>query len=170
MNSQEFRQEIEIKRPKYLAKYFNLMETISNKGTTGGGDYIKFGPFFQTYMYAFMIGYHIGECNPIVGIGEAKDFTPISHWKPTELVDYIIMLVLSESDEKLGFSWDDLENMNEEESKAAVGMIIRRIEGYANTGLNYIQNKFNNEKDEFRSPYVFINILREVVENKKQAQ
>ena len=49
MNSQDFRQEIEIKRPKYLEKYVPLMEAISNKGTTGGGDYIKFGPFFQTY-------------------------------------------------------------------------------------------------------------------------
>ena len=32
MNSQEFRQEIDIKRPRYLAKYYPLMETISNKG------------------------------------------------------------------------------------------------------------------------------------------
>ena len=168
MNSQEFRQEIDIKRPKYLEKYLPLMEAISNKGAVGGGDYIKFGPFFQTYMYAFMIGYHLGECNFISGTGETRDFAPINHWKPAELADYIIMLILSESDEKLGFSWERFEDMNEEESKAAVAMIIRRIEGYANTGLNYIQNKFNNEKDEFRSPNVFINLLREVVDDKKQ--
>ena len=141
MNSQEFRQEIEIKKPRYLAKYFELMETISNKGSTSGGDYIKFGPFYQTYMYAFMIGYHLGDCNQITS-GETKDFAPLSHWKPNEMVEYILMLILSESDEKLGFSWDDLENMNEDESKAAVTTIIRRIEGYANTGLNYIQNMF----------------------------
>lgn len=65
MNGNEFRQELDIKKPKYLAKYYNLMETISNKGSVNGGDYIKFGPFFQTYMYAFMIGYHLGVCNPI---------------------------------------------------------------------------------------------------------
>ena len=87
MNAQEFRQEIDIKKPRYLAKYFDLMQTISTKGTTGGGDYIK-----------------------------------------------------------------------------AISCIIRRIEGYANTGLNYIQNKFNNEKDEFRSPQVFLNLLREVAD------
>lgn len=166
MNSQEFRQEIDIKKPKYLAKYFELMETISNKGALGGGDYIKFGPFFQTYMYAFMIGYHIGECNIITGAGETKDFAPISYWKPSELADYIIMLVLSEPDEKLGFSWNELEDMSDERCKEAVSTIIRRIEGYANTGLNYIQNKFNTEKDEFRSPHVFLNLLREVVGNK----
>ncbi len=166
MNSQEFRQEIDIKRPKYLVKYASLMEAISNKGTAGGGDYIKFGPLFQTYMYAFMIGYHLGDCRMLSG--ESKDFAPISHWKPSELADYIIMLILSESDEKLGFSWADLELMNDEECKIAVGTIIRRIEGYANTGLDYIQDKFKNEKDEFRSPNVFINLLREVVDNKVQ--
>lgn len=168
MNSQEFRQEIDIKRPRYLAKYYPLMETISNKGTTGGGDYIKFGPFFQTYMFAFMIGYHLGECNQIAGAGETKDFAPLNHWKPSEMVDYILMLILSESEDKLGFSWEDLESMNDDECKAAVSTIVRRIEGYANTGLNYIQDKFNNEKDEFRSPQVFINFLREVVDEKNQ--
>lgn len=78
------------------------------------------------------------------------------------------MLILSEPEEKIGFTWEALEDMSDEECKAAVGTIIRRIEGYANTGLNYIQDKFNNEKDEFRSPNVFINILREVVDNKRQ--
>ena len=167
MNSQEFRREIDIKRPKYLAKYSTLMETISNKGTTGGGNYIKFGPFFQTYMYAFMIGYHLGDCNPITGGGESKDFAPISHWKPSELADYIIMLVLNEPADKLGFTWFELEKMNDDEQKTAVSTIIRRIEGYANTGLNYLQDKFDKSKEEFRSPYVFMNILRDVVENKK---
>lgn len=168
MNSQEFRQEIEIKKPRYLEKYYNLMKAISDKGATGGGDYIKFGPFFQTYMYAFMIGYHLGECRLIAGSSDTRDFAPINNWRPSELVDYILMLILSESDEKLGFTWEMLERMNDEECKAAVGTIVRRIEGYANTGLNYIQDKFNNEKDEFRSPNVFITLLRDVVKDKAQ--
>ena len=164
MNAQEFRQEIEIKKPRYLAKYFDLMQTISTKGATGGGDYIKFGAFFQTYMYAFMIGYHIGECNQIAGAGETKDFAPISHWKPSDMADYILMLVLSEPIEKLGFEWSELEDMSDDQCREAVSNIIRRIEGYANTGLNFIQSKFNNEKDEFRSPQVFLNFLREVAD------
>ncbi len=147
-----------------MAKYFDLMTAISNKGTAGGADYIKFGPFFQTYMYAFMIGYQLGDCSLIAGAGETKDFAPIGHWKPSELTDYILMLVLSEEKEKIGFTWSELEDMNDEQCKEAVSTIIRRIEGYANTGLNYIQDKFNTEKDEFRSPQVFINFLREVAD------
>lgn len=158
MNGNEFRQELDIKKPKYLAKYYNLMETISNKGSVNGGDYIKFGPFFQTYMYAFMIGYHLGVCNPIKGSGETRDFAPISQWKPMEISDYVLMLVLSESDEKLGFKWSDLETMTDDQCRGAISAIVQRIEGYANAGLNYIQHKFDEEKDEFRSPMVFVNL------------
>lgn len=70
MNSIQFRKEIEIKRPKYLVKYKPLMEAISEKGKVGGGDYIKFGPFFQTYMYAFMIGFKRKEFLPLSETGE----------------------------------------------------------------------------------------------------
>lgn len=35
MNSEQFRKEIEIKRPKYLTRYKPLMEAISEKGKVG---------------------------------------------------------------------------------------------------------------------------------------
>ena len=50
----------------------------------------------------------------------------------------MIMLILSESEDKLGFSWEDLESMNYDEWKAAVFTIVRRMDGYANTGLIFI--------------------------------
>ena len=59
-----------------------------------------------------------------------------------------------------------MENMTDEKTKVAVSDIIKRIEGYANVGLGYLQEKFDNEKDEFRDPYVFINILRKVTGGK----
>ena len=142
MNSQDFRAEIDVKRPRYLSKYATLIDTISVKGQIKGGDYIQFGAFYQTYMYAFMIGYKRGECIPISGEGEQKDFAPIGVWRPSDMVDYILMLVFSES--------------------KAVLTVVRIIEGYANAGLNYIQEKFDNHKDEFTDAFVFINMLREV--------
>lgn len=166
MNSNDFRQEIDLKKPKYLAKYYDLINIISNKGSSTGGDYVSFGPFFHTYMYAFMIGYHIGECSPITGCGETKDFAAIGHWKPNELADYILMLVLSEPVEKLGFTWADLEDMSDEDCKNAVSCIIKRIEGYANTGLNYIQERFNNERNDFHNPFVYIDMLKELIDSK----
>lgn len=117
-------------------------------------------------MYAFMIGYHLGVCNPIKGSGETRDFAPISQWKPMEISDYVLMLVLSESDEKLGFKWSDLETMTDDQCRGAISAIVQRIEGYANAGLNYIQHKFDEEKDEFRSPMVFVNLHREITASK----
>lgn len=166
MTSQDFRLEIEIKKPRYLSKYSSLIDTISNKGAITGGDYIQFGAFYQTYMYAFMIGYKLGECNPIAGEGEQKDFAPISNWKPNDMVDYILMLVLSEPEEKLGFKWIELDSMDDTMAKQAASSIIRIIEGYANTGLNYIQEKFDKHKDEFSDAFVFANMLREVSERR----
>lgn len=55
----------------------------------------------------------------------------------------------------------------DEECRGAISSIIQRIEGYANTGLNYIQHKFEEEKDEFRSPIVFVNLLRDLTKSKK---
>ena len=162
MTSQDFRNEIEIKKPRYLSKYASLIDTISTRGSINGGNYIQFGAFYQTYMYAFMLGYKIGECNPISGEGEQKDFAAITNWKPNDMVDYILMLTFSEPEEKLGFKWIDLDTMDDENAKKAALSIVRIIEGYANTGLNYIQQKFDNHKDEFTDPFVFVNMLREV--------
>lgn len=166
MTAQDLRQEIDVKRPRYLAKFVPLMEAISIKGTAKGGDYIKFGQFYQTYMYAFMIGYHLDKNIPISDSGEKRDFAPFGDWKPIELRDFILMTILNESVEKLGFEWIQLEEMDEEKSKATVSGIIRRIEGYANAGLCYIQDKFDNEKEEFRDPFVFVNLLRRITEGK----
>ena len=165
MNYQGFKQEIDTKKPKYLSKYYSLMEAISSRGDTTGG-YIQLGSFYQTFMYAFMVGYHLGECTPISGNGEARDFAPIANWKPIELVDYIQMLILSEPEEKLGFKWLDLDTMDDDRVRDCISTMMRRIEGYANTGLAYIQKKYDEDKEAFKSPFVFVNILREVSSNK----
>ncbi len=162
MNSHELRQEIESRKPRYLAKYQTFIETISTKGSKSGGDYIKFGAYYQTYMYAFMIGYKIGQCNPIAGGGDSRDFAPIVTWKPYDLVNYILMLILSEGKDKIGFEWIELEDMSEEDCKLAIATIIRRIEGYANTGFEYLYKRFSESKNEFSDPFVYTNILREL--------
>lgn len=162
MNSHEFRQEIESRKPRYLAIYQSFIETISIKGSKNGGDYIKFGAYYQTYMYAFMIGYKMGQCTPIAGGGETKDFAPIVNWKPIDLVNYILMLIFSEDRDKIGFSWIELEDMSDEECKSSITTIVRRIEGYANTGFEYLYKRFTESKNEFSDPFVYTNILREL--------
>lgn len=36
------------------------------------------------------------------------------------------------------------------------------MEGYANAGFEYLQEKFDNEKIEFQDPFVFVNFLEDL--------
>ena len=62
MNSQNLRDSICSKKPRYNAVYKPLMEIISTKGdASGNGDFSTFGAFYQTYMYAYIIGLRLGK-------------------------------------------------------------------------------------------------------------
>jgi hypothetical protein len=64
MDGSQLRDIIGQKRPRYKEQYRPLIESISKKGdTTGKGDFSSFGAFYQTYMYAFIIGYKLGKQN-----------------------------------------------------------------------------------------------------------
>jgi len=158
----DFNREIETKKPRYLSKFNTLVEMVSSKqGAASGSDFVRFSSYYHTYMYAFMIGYHLKECNQLLG-GDTKDSAPMSYWKPAEIVDYVLMLIFSEPYEKLGFNWIDIETMTIDEAKQAIATVIKRIEGYANTGFEFIQDRYNNHKEDFSDPYIFVNLLKEV--------
>lgn len=57
--------------------------------------------------------------------------------------------------------WIELENANAEKIGIFVTKFIRQMEGYANAGFEYLQNKRDNENMKFRNPFVFVNILEE---------
>jgi hypothetical protein len=158
----DFNREIETKKPRYLSKFNTLVEAVSStRGAASGSDFVQFSSYYHTYMYAFMIGYHLGVCNQLLG-GDTKDSAPMSYWKPAEIVDYVLMLIFSEPYEKLGFNWIDIETMTIDEAKQAIATVIKRIEGYANTGFEFIQDRYNNHKEDFSDPYIFVNLLKEV--------
>jgi hypothetical protein len=71
------------------------------------------------------------------------------------------MLLLNES-EQYGFKWIDLEDAATEAIDAFVTEFIRQLEGYANAGLEYLQNKWDNESMMFLNPFVFVRILEEL--------
>ena len=47
-------------------------------------------------------------------------------------------------------------------AQPAVSHVIREMEEYANTGLIYLQDKWDNENLLFTSPFVFVNILQDL--------
>lgn len=162
MDSSQLRDLIGQKRPRYKEQYRTLIESISKKAdTTGKGDFSSFGPFYQTYMYAFIIGYKLGKQNFIQDKEKTNDFFVFSQWSPTAIRDYIVMLLLNKSEE-FGFKWIELENASEDAINAFVTEFIHQMEGYANAGFEYLQNKWDNEKIEFQDPFVFVNLLEEL--------
>ena len=162
MDGSQLRDLIGQKRPRYKEQYRALIDSISKKGDTSGkGDFSSFGAFYQTYMYAFIIGYKLGKQNFIQSNEKTNDFFVFSQWSPTSIRDYIIMLLLNKSDE-FGFKWIELENASEDAINDFVTELIRQMEGYANAGFEYLQNKWDNENMKFRNPFVFVNLLEEL--------
>ena len=62
MNSSKLEEKILDLRPHYSDKYRAMIEAISNKGEkTGTGNIAQFGAFYQTFMYACIIGVRLGK-------------------------------------------------------------------------------------------------------------
>lgn len=168
MDGSQLRDLIGQKRPRYKEQYRALIDSISKKGDTSGkGDFSSFGAFYQTYMYAIIIGYKLGKQNFIKSNEKTNDFFVFSQWSPTSIRDYIVMLLLNKS-EDFGFKWIELEDASAETIDTFVTEFIRQMEGYANAGFEYLQNKWNNENMKFRNPFVFVNLLEELNTTKSE--
>lgn len=170
MNHQDLRDAIFARKPRYNAKYKPLVDRLSIKGdTTGKGDFSTFGAYYQTFMYAYIIGLRLGEKAPLEAGEEKIEFAPISNWKPAPIRDFIIMTLLNRSEKFDNSSWEwiSLENGSEEHVMNFVTMLVREMEMYANRGLMYLQDKWDNEKILFSSPFVFVDILQDLPNNKE---
>ena len=167
MNSQDLAGYIESRRPKCPEKYRGLMDTIGNQGDkTGKGGICTLGAYGQTFMYAFIIGHKIrnGKLNDSDFKSKEEktfDITDFGNWKPAPIRDYITMILLNESEE-MGVSCSDLDDASEDAVKTFVQEMMRRMEAYANVGLEYLNDKWTNEKYEFEDPFVFVNFLQEL--------
>jgi hypothetical protein len=162
MDGSQLRDLIGQKRPRYKEQYRTLIESISKKGDSSGkGDFSSFGAFYQTYMYAIVIGIKLDKQNFIQASEKTNDFFVFSQWSPTSIRDYILMMLLNKS-EDFGFKLVELENAGTEAIEAFVIELIRQIEGYANAGFEYLQTKWDNENMKFRNPFVFVNFLEEL--------
>lgn len=163
MDGSQLRDLIGQKRPRYKEQYRLLIDSISKKGDASGkGDFSSFGAYYQTYMYAFIIGYKLGKQNFILQNEKSNDFFVFSQWSPIAIRDYIVMLLLNKS-EDFGFKWIELEDASSETIEIFVAEFIRQMEGYANAGFEYLQNKWDTENMMFRNPFVFVKILEELI-------
>ena len=160
MNTRDFNNRIDELRPVYDEKYRDLIERISQKGdTTGKGNVSTFGAFYQTFMYAYLIGIRLGEKRPIEGRG--IDFAPIGKWKPVKLKDFVLVTLFNRI-EDWGGSWHELETSKPDRIEMLLKKMQKELECYANRGLEYLQHKYDTEKLKFQDPNVFMIFLKEL--------
>lgn len=168
MKSMDLRDKIYIKRPRYQGSKGELLDLLAKKGGRKG-EFLLFGPYYEIYMYAFFIGFHRRERLPLSDGSDKKDFYKVGDWKPIGIVDYILMILFSDK-EIIKYEWDELEELEEEKIDEIISNVITAIEEYANAGLSYLNEKIETEKNEFTDPFVFINILNEVIDKNKEKE
>ena len=160
MNSSEFKDKILELRPHYSEKYRSMIDAISNKlEKTGKGNIAQFGAYYQTYMYACIIGMRLGSPKYLEAGEKSSEFALMQKWKPTNIRDYVIMMLFNRSS-NYGYEWLTLENADDEKIAAFLRAFEREMEGYANRGLEYINEKWVNKRVLFESPTIFVEILQ----------
>lgn len=162
MNSSKLEEKILDLRPHYSDKYRAMIEAISNKGEkTGTGNIAQFGAFYQTFMYACIIGVRLGRPKYFEAQEATTEFAVMYKWKPAQIRDYIIMMMLNRSG-SFGYEWIDLENADDEAMAKFLRALENEIEGYANAGFDYLFKKWQEERISFSSPTVFVDILQDL--------
>ncbi|NCO64656.1 MAG: hypothetical protein GW772_13020 [Flavobacteriia bacterium] len=159
MTSQEFKNTILIKSPHYANSRIPLIQLLANKGSKKS-EYSQFGPIYELYIYAFMLGIKKNLRLPLPPRSLTTEFAKIGTWKrDSSLVDFLLMIVFTRSEE-IGFEWNDLEEMEDAELNSVISKIIVFIEEYANGGLEYLHGLLDKGELE-NSHYMFIDLYKE---------
>lgn len=156
MNSQEFRNNILLKRPRYANSRIPVLEAFSEKGSRNA-DYSRFGPIYELYIYAMMLGIKQKSRLPLPPRDLTKDFIEIGKWKrDSSLADFLLMVIFTQTDD-LNIDWNELEDMEESDLNKVISDVVTLIEEYANGGLEFLENLW--EKGELsNSHYMFIDL------------
>ena len=166
MNSETFKSQILIKRPRYANSRMPIIKAFANKGKSKS-EYSQFGPIYELYIYAFILGLKRNLKLPLPNRNLTTEFIEVGKWKrDSTLVDFLLMIVFSNCDE-IGFSWNDLEDMEETQLNAVINDIVTFIESYANGGLEYLQKEYE-QNNLLNSPYMFVDLLAESCKNMLQ--
>lgn len=156
MNSQEFKSNLLSKRPRYANSRIPLIEALANKGSRSS-EYIQFGPIYELYIYAMMLGIKNKTRLPLPPRNITSDFLELGKWKrDSSLVDFLLMVIFTQTDD-LNINWNELEDLEEDQLNNVISDVIILIEEYANGGLEYLENLW--EKGELDSShYMFIDL------------
>lgn len=163
---------LKVKKPKYSTVYEETVLQFTAKqggqdGRMGDATISEFGKTFKTkyqmFIYASILGIHRKEKIEISDNEEGKDFMEIKGWQPSDVVDYLLMMVMMRDNMDLV----KLASLDEDRLKIEANNIIKSLEGYANGGLEFIKSRFEDHPEDFRSNYWYIDLMNEVIPEEK---
>ncbi|MDB2385580.1 hypothetical protein N9V96_03835 [Polaribacter sp.] len=156
MNSQEFRNNLLLKRPRYAVSRIPVLDAFSEKGSKSS-DYSRFGPYYEIYIYAMMLGIKNKQRLSLPPRDLTKDFIEMGKWKrDSSLIDFLLMVIFTQTDD-LQIDWNELEDLEDDQLNKVISSVVTLIEEYANGGLEYLEKLW--EKGELdTSHYMFIDL------------
>jgi len=159
MTSQEFKSQILVKRPRYANSRIPAIDILANKGSRKS-EYSQFGPIYELYIYAFLLGLKRQIRLPLPPRELTSDFgLEIGRWKrDSTLTDFLLMIIFTKNDE-IGFDWNELEDMEATEITGIVFKVVTFIEEYANGGLEYLHGLLDKGELD-NSHYMFIDMYK----------
>lgn len=159
---------IKKRKPRYAISRIKLIERFANKGASKS-DFVQFGPIYQLFEYAFMLGFHKRLRIPLPDLSSDKrDFAPLEKWNGDPVVHYILMLLLSHSPtvNEIGLNFQEMEHETDEVVKDKFNKLIDIMEEYANGGFSLIQERFDSNPYFFNDSFAFTILLKEISEGK----
>jgi hypothetical protein len=169
----EFLNNLKNKKPVYLSVYNDIIDRYTLKqggkrGTSSEEQKFEQSKFFSTkyevFMYAIILGLKNNYALPLHDGAKKEDFWEVTNWKPKELVDYIIMCLIAESDIDL----NKLEQLEEDELSNEALKIRKLMEEYANGGFDILRSKLEDNPEFDNNELCFIDLLDEVVHKTQQ--
>lgn len=140
-------------RPKYDTQYeplFKLFPELDKQ---------------QLFLAAFMIGIHLENCTPNAVGNKTADIYPLRLWSSSEQKNVVYYLLLKRSSKwNNDFTWNEIENADETLFMAFKQEFTKMMNGYANSGFEYIQRKNQNDPSFFKQPFALIDLLVEVAD------
>jgi len=168
MDGQYWLKYLRERRPKYAKKHVSTLERFANKGKSKS-DYSQFGPIYQIYMYAFILGFHQRERIPLPHSPEERiTFLEIGKWQPIETVNYLLMILISHDPirDEIGLDLISLEEMTDSDVQETLKNLINIMEEYANAGFSILEERFESDKYYFQEPFAFMRLLKEIADGK----
>lgn len=167
----KFIERFKDRSPRYPTKYYTKIVHPyayvgggNKKNTFESGKY--FSRVYEIYMYALSLGIRKSYKLPTNDV-ELTSFREIRYWRPVEVVDFIILSLLTKSNIDL----NEIEDMEEIEVEKELTKLKKLMEEYAHGGFDLIQSEMQKDLHRFENDdFVFIDLLDEIEQEESKVE